>query len=936
MRQYLFLTLFFLSSFTHLYCENLPVPQSSEEALFARRIIEFWRDEEYPLVRKQIQEFLSIYPSSSFSESFYVIMGDISFKEKNIERALEWYEKIHSSSFILKTQENKANCLYRLKKYSLLENFLEPLVKNTASLPQHLATLFPFYYAESLFRQALLENDLLEKKDLCEKALPYYKYVLDSDFDTPVRFALADLYHIIGEYPEAATLYLSLAEETPDKYESLLFAAARIIAYYDKGLSRDTLMRLIEKKGEKAHEAAYSWLVLSFEGEYYSDIIAHKISLESSTAAPQTPFLFFALGKSFFVEEDYISALLYFEKYLSSTPSPSSRMRNALFMTIEASRNISEIPSLSYAVDLFEKSFPQDPKLPEVLFSYAITLKDKDPCRTQATLSRILRKYPSFPHRDGVTYELALILYSQGLWEESHTILTTLISSYPESSYVQAALQNLVNVSLRLVETHEEHLSEGLQHQLVLDIRRALDSSHPLEHNIKESYKLHLAHALYNTKKYDDVIEVLSSFVQDFPASPSLSQAHYLLTLCYHTLHDNEFTFIHGERTLALNGAIEEKAALHRILFSSSLALAQRNVEEETQTMYFDKAAYYLYLIFDDGSHSIKNDNKLWLVSHYFTPLQEYMKSSWHHNLEESGYLTEAHKAKKLFQNILSLDEETRLSPIDEDTLALETTLYKYTLLLGWLNIPEEKESLLTQICEYYSKEPSWAWKMKDQVYMSLGELYEETGKTSQALATFLPLLSNDALDAPTRHYAQLHHARLVLQSHDLSVLDDADVEEALKTLKNLQIRKKLANEPIYLEAALAYAEAMALRPSTSSGHKTYHESLRFYLSRMKEDFSIHKDIWSKDYEASRALLPEKDFIYQAYIMLIDARIAALESSIAYNKEETFEGYIKEEAAKAIFSSLVTGKLAVTRFLVEKASTDLKKLHSNIATRQGS
>src|SRR5262249_16660286 len=150
-------------------------------------------------------------------------------------------------------------------------------------------------------------------------------------------------------------------------------------------------------------------------------------------------------------------------------------------------------------------------------------------------------------------------------------------------------------------------------------------------------------------------------------------------------------------------------------------------------------------------------------------------------------------------------------------------------------------------------------------------------GKTDEALKTYKTLTttlkSSDpfVVNASKLQWARLAFATLPQSKH---TIEDQDMMAILKALKDLQIRKSLAQEPIHLEAETDYATIRApLEPEDKRD-----EQLRFQLLRIKEDYTSREDLWSKDYYASRQKLPEKDFIYHAYMMLIDAHTAHVEA----------------------------------------------------------
>src|ERR1700722_6055696 len=92
----------------------------SEQALFVRRILEFWRDREHAIVKSQIKQFIALYPESDYTDSLLVILGDLLWKEQNFEEALATYHTIKKSNLKEKVFNNRLDCLYHLKKYDNL------------------------------------------------------------------------------------------------------------------------------------------------------------------------------------------------------------------------------------------------------------------------------------------------------------------------------------------------------------------------------------------------------------------------------------------------------------------------------------------------------------------------------------------------------------------------------------------------------------------------------------------------------------------------------------------------------------------------------------------------------------------------------------------------------------------------------------------------
>ena len=204
------------------YCKE-PTPESQEEALFVRRIIEFWRDEEYTLVKAQVRDFLKVYPDSEFNDSFWAMLGDIQFKERKYASSLEKYDKIQSADVLTQVRLNRAQSYYQLQKHSELIDLLRSAVEGheADSNPEY-QNLFVFYYAEAHYRQLSGKAVTPQGRFLCRKAQPYYSSLLESKYADRAVTALAEISRILGDHKSAAQFYEQSANNDEETSEDLL------------------------------------------------------------------------------------------------------------------------------------------------------------------------------------------------------------------------------------------------------------------------------------------------------------------------------------------------------------------------------------------------------------------------------------------------------------------------------------------------------------------------------------------------------------------------------------------------------------------------------------------------------------------------------------------------------------------------------------------
>ena len=271
----------FLAFFTIINAWVFSQQQSEQEMLFIRRIVEFFRDEEFPIVVSQVEEFLQQYPESAYRDKLSLILGDLYFREGEYDRALSIYDSIKSEELHNQTLINRLHSLYKLKQYpTLVEETSSALTGDDQDIiDEELRQLVTFYYAEGLFRQVLQNQDPKEKKAIYSCIKPYYQKLLDTSYNDHAKQALVEIYRELEDFENAARLFIELANEHPENRENLLFNAATMQSFFDKDQAFDTFITVQNMDGEKKRDAAFNWMMLFFEMERFQDLVDAKEEL---------------------------------------------------------------------------------------------------------------------------------------------------------------------------------------------------------------------------------------------------------------------------------------------------------------------------------------------------------------------------------------------------------------------------------------------------------------------------------------------------------------------------------------------------------------------------------------------------------------------------------------------------------------------------------
>lgn len=774
------------------------------------------------------------------------------------------YESALSHYEAVKEPALRAKCLNnRLDCLFRLQRYeaLAQLAQLHLPDPSHFSpeeSLRVYFYAEALFQQKSLAD-----------AYAWFQKLLGTPYEVNALIALSEIDAAIGNYKHASETLLVLAEQ-PQQREKALLRAAHLTAQsvfkaQSESLEDALALYTLLQAGSYANEATLAKAILLFDSGAYQKLI------EESALWPTSALVDFYIGRSYFNLGSYGEAdarllpLLNGEKELSPRDPATDKV---LYLTLIASachQGLAE--QAAELTTRFEIAFPQDPSLAEVLYTQAMFLKNQGKSLEATTLfDRVMREFPTYEKRKPAERERNLLLASR---------------------------------SIQQIEEAEKggQKCETLREQLVREIRALLDSPDALTQEQRPQYLLKLSKALYDLKRYQEALPILLNYIEAYPDDPLLYQGHLLLAVCFQEGAGDDRHFAHhAEQVLLLRDTIGEQRQLRLNLFSSYIRLAE-NANEKQRVSLLEQAADHLYR----AGEPLKPEHRLWLANYY------YEKANLQEDPASQAF---AMRAVEIFRLIL---EQERSS-------SLEREWFRLSQLYGYLNRRQEQISLLRTLVQMQQTESAASWKLRGQALFALAQAYETEGEPLLALEYYQKMIETKSSDAYLTNFARLHWARLAFAELPAArrSLDDPDMMALLKTLKELQMRRLLQHEPLHLEAALDYAEMR----STVAPPKERDEQKRLLLSKIKEEFTSHEGLWAKDYQAGLKDLPEKALLYQAYMMLMDAHRLKVEAKIAAQQGQALDSQIKKEAAMSLYKSLMQGKFAVSKYLVDQAKSN--------------
>lgn len=854
------------------------VVEDQEEAFLIRRIAEFWKDQDFSLVKSQIEDFISSHPYSKINDQLKGVLGDLYLQEKQYEKALSIYNEISDRDIIEKTIINKLQCYYELNQFDSISKEGEPfLYSDKAEILDRKMELH-FLVAESLLRESLDATNQDEKKRIASQARELYETLLDSPFKEHSEFALAEIYTIIEEHNLAAQLYQNLARGQKDKKEELLFHAATSQAQYDRQQAIKTFTDVIALKGSKKHQAEYNRLVLFFQEEAFEDVLKNKDEVALHVDNENRSTLDYMIGRSYFAAGEFGNAKNFLSKYLSFDEKDNSHYKNSLLMLLTCAQKLKEDQLFDDTISQLKTHYKEADELKQALLIHAMMLKAKgDTEGAQKELEHIIQNHRDFEDQETLNLEYGLITHDNGQWQTSYSTLKNYLQSYPEGKQRNVAWKYFLSSCLNYLKANEEKNYAYSKIEFFADISEVLneqDKNHEiLTADEEKECRLLYAKTAYELDKYNESLASLNDYVDSYANDPSLGEAHFLIGLCHQKIgSDPEQFYVHTEKAIQINPELNELSSVHLQLYNAYLSKAQESLglDENTQPL-FEKAAEHLYFAVAKNDTEIKLQNRLWLANHYYQKVKAQNLTKDNENFV---------RALSLYNQALVIEGTQNIVAIDQESLYLEPEVLKYSELLSKTDSSQLKINLLKDLVSQQHQNERYDWKLKRQTLLELAKSYESAKLERDALETYSFITKQfPSRSSYTVDYAKLHLARL---RYKLDQLDQRNNQqstaEVLSLLKDLQIKKTVDSEPLHIEAAIDYAKLRASLADENEKESRY----AFFLSRLKQDFESENDPIAVQYQESLKDSPAKKDLYDLYMAFVDAEMVRLTAKMEH------------------------------------------------------
>lgn len=717
----------------------LPEARDEQEALFVRRIIDFWRDKEYPFAKAQIQAFLVHYPGSPFIDHFFAMLGDMAMHEKNYREALYFYENVSNVQVSGYLKPKRWQALYQLQLYTQLYRELGAIP------PEERGEEGTFYLAEAAFREGLALFPFPEGKqealELFTQALPLYQGLKETEIFKPyVKLAMAEICRFLEKFQEAAALYLEIAEEREGNEEELFHAGAMLFQC-DRQRALGVFENLARRGGNRAPEAAFQWMQLLAENEEW-EAIAHLKDLWLCTIPEkELPTAYYYLGIAAFQQKEFNCAAENLQIALTKGIHPPAVL-TALETLLASAKELNSPEICEWVYPLLVNRYP-DKKAEASFVRSLIYQKSGSYQKAAALFQSLITEFPSHPLSEQAAVEIARIYLEEKKWAEARNEVAAFLKHYPFSTRKEEMLRFSIELSRLLIQAGEENGHAFLAE----DLEKAF-AAHIFEKEELNERQTLLAKAYLKLDRVHAALGILHEMANPDP----LLFAH-----CYVKAGGpHEKIISYGEKALE---KYPNQGRLHLHLFNAYLEQAKAT-QDQSLTL---QAARHLDSVID--LYPVTLENRLWLAHHFV-----------HEENPRALYLLES-----LFQT------EDNWKRFDNEGILL-ARLYQRG------GQPKKAIPLLQHLIALQTS-------TQQEAQLALGEVYLDLGKSEKAKSLFESL--QDSMESSLAFASKLHLARLNFSENPAKSLKELQELKRRKTLATEPVHLEAALDFARLQASL-------------------------------------------------------------------------------------------------------------------------------------
>ena len=484
------------------------------------------------------------------------------------------------------------------------------------------------------------------------------------------------------------------------------------------------------------------------------------------------------------------------------------------------------------------------------------------------------------------TYQIGLIYFLQNQFQKSQDTFSKFLQSFPDSAYSKPSLSYLLQSCFKLLQQKE---TPKVKQQLIDAHITALKADDYFEEDQRPGVYLSIAKLHLDLGQQKEFLDSLNTLLTHFPKHERCYQAHLLLAYNAKKKKKNLDLYLsHLENAILSRPPESVLTPIYADLFHGYLQNAKKH---ESMQLVFEKASMCALKLVD-AQYDVSQNLYLWFSQSYFQELE---------------------KRVHLASSCIPLDEGIQilgyyLKKFPETSSTTEKNIrFNYATILGW----QKKYTSKLQVLETLQKELDTESALYVKSLLEIALCHEDLDQKDKAIETYEKLISKEnfsILDISLK--AKLKLARLLTSSYFKSNSDEL-LTKINMLYRDLHMTRSLDTEPLHLEAALDSTLFTHLNSTSAHQLAPYLEA----LIKLKEDFLNKDTLLTQEYHEMRSKDPEKNKLFEAYMMLIDARILNLQVSC-----EVFSEYGLIKAKSALAQNLLL------RLQKEKPTPYLEKM----------
>ena len=425
---------------------------------------------------------------------------------------------------------------------------------------------------EARFNHAKLQLDQNNGADAVKELTAFLKDYSGSKFENEANELISEAYFASNNYPAAIAYIEGLKRRTPKingTYQRLTynqgvsdFNAERYpqaVANLDKSLKFPV--------DKDLQQGAQFWKAEAYSAGRQYDTAIPFYTAVSQGGGDYAIRSLYALGYAYYNKKDYTRALPYFRDFLSRGKSAEGADMAAQVQdaTIRLADCYFSAKQYDNALRYYDQAVAQNaPDKDYAAYQKAVILSyvGRD-AEAKAQFDQVQKQFPNSRFVDESLLQTANVDFEKGSYQAAIQGFTKLIRDKPRSALVPAALlkraiaygnlqqyDNAIGDYRKILADHGD--SEQAQSAL-LGIQNTLNDagrpeefsqvlgqykkSNPTSTNV-ERVQFDNAKNIYFSEKYDQAVQSLQTFIQDYPASPNLNEARFYLAEAYRQTND--------------------------------------------------------------------------------------------------------------------------------------------------------------------------------------------------------------------------------------------------------------------------------------------------------------------------------------------------------------------------------------------------------------